>query len=104
MLLCLPHPLPPSHSCCRPNLPTQTAPPHPSCLWPCPQELVCHPFWKQPLQLLELPPEPAFDAFVRQHDLVPCGAAAQDKVGGCRRKQGVAWGGGLGAKAQSNRG
>uniref|UniRef100_A0A7S0S6G9 Protein kinase domain-containing protein n=1 Tax=Chlamydomonas leiostraca TaxID=1034604 RepID=A0A7S0S6G9_9CHLO len=37
------------------------------------RELVNHPFWQAKLQWLEIPPEPALEAFIRQYNLAPFG-------------------------------
>lgn len=35
------------------------------------QELVVHPFWQARMVLLELPAEPALDAFIQRYNLAP---------------------------------
>ena len=50
------------------------------CLVSYPQELVEHKFWQTKLPLLELPPEPALEEFIRLHKLAPSGAVPASQV------------------------
>lgn len=58
------------------------------------QELVVHPFWQAKITGLEIPPEPALEAFIQKYNLAPvnedprASIASQSAVGACSEAHG----------------
>lgn len=43
-------------------------------------ELLVHPFWQVQFPSLDMPPEPAFEAFIRKNNLLPANGEMRDSV------------------------